>query len=170
MKRRSFFFLLLALFPLLCSTASAEKSPAAQALGSEQAARHLATHIYARTDGWDGALPFLCPDETCATYGHVRVTGRRVSLWDSPRKGSSRMVCYPGGLVGYVGPDTQIELTNVVAYQNRYYANIRVLNENGDAALSGFVSSDYIACDCESYDAFEAVDDYTYSFGAFSLK
>lgn len=157
---------------VLCFAAHAlaDPAPAVQTLGSEQAARHLAAHIYARTDGWDGALPFLCPDETCATYGHVRVTGRRVSLWDSPRKGSSRMVCYPGGLVGYVGPDTQIELTNVVAYQNRYCANIRVLNENGDAALSGFVSADYIACDCESYDAFEDVDDYTYSFGAFSLK
>lgn len=155
---------------LFAAPALAEPSPLAQSAGSKQAARHLVTHIYARTDGWDGALPFLCPDETCISYGHVRVTGQRVSLWDSPRKGSSRMACYPGGLVGHVGPETQIELTDVVAYQNRYYANIRVLDENGEAALSGFVNADYIACDCESCDAFEDVDDYTYSFGAFSLK
>ena len=54
---------------VLCFAAHAlaDPAPAVQTLGSEQAARHLAAHIYARTDGWDGALPFLCPDETCAT-------------------------------------------------------------------------------------------------------
>ena len=169
MKRRSFFFLLLALFPLLCSTAFAEKSPAAQALGSEQAARHLATHIYARTDGWDGTLPFVCPDETCKDYGHVRITGRRVSLWDSPHKGDN-VFPYPGGRVAYVGTDTQFELTDVVEYQNTYYANIRVTGESGAAAFSGFINADYIACDCESYDVFEDVSAYDHVFGAFSLK
>lgn len=110
---------------LLCAAApaQADKSPLVQALGSEQAARHLATHIYARKDHWDGTLPFFCPDETCKDYGHVRLTGRRVTLWDSPEKGDSRVAYYPNGTTNKVGPDTEFELTNVVAYKGRYYAN-----------------------------------------------
>ena len=104
---------------LLCAAApaQADKSPLVQALGSEQAARHLATHIYARKDHWDGTLPFFCPDETCKDYGHVRLTGRRVTLWDSPGKGDSRVAYYPNGTTNKVGPDTEFELTNVVAYK-----------------------------------------------------
>ena len=150
--------------------ALADRSPLVQALGSEQAARHLSTHIYARKDHWDGTLPFACPDETCAAYGHVRLTGRRVTLWDSPGKGDSRVAYYPNGTTNKVGPDTEFELTNVVAYKGKYYANIRIYNENGDVVNSGFVNADYIACDCKSYDAFEDVDEYVYSFGPFSLK
>ncbi|MFR5788227.1 MAG: hypothetical protein ACLUHE_14740 [Christensenellales bacterium] len=82
---------------LLCAAApaQADKSPLVQALGSEQAARHLATHIYARKDHWDGTLPFLCPDETCKDYGHVRLTGRRVTLWDSPEKATAASLIIP---------------------------------------------------------------------------
>lgn len=157
---------------LLCAAApaQADKSPLVQALGSEQAARHLATHIYARKDHWDGTLPFFCPDETCKDYGHVRLTGRRVTLWDSPGKGDSRVAYYPNGTTNKVGPDTEFELTNVVAYKGRYYANIRITDAHGVVVNSGFVNADYIACDCKSYTVFEDVDEYVYRFGPFSLK
>ena len=170
MKHRVLVTFWLALFLIPCAYAAAEKSPAVQALGSEQAARHLATHIYARRDHWDGTRPFVCPDETCEDYGHVRITGRRVSLWDSPAKGDSRVPYYPNGTSYRVGPDTEFELIDVVAYQNRFYANIRVYNDNGEAMYTGFVNADYIACDCESYDDFEEVEEYVYRFGPFSLK
>ena len=124
---------------LLCAAApaQADKSPLVQALGSEQAARHLATHIYARKDHWDGTLPFFCPDETCKDYGHVRLTGRRVTLWDSPGKGDSRVAYYPNGTTNKVGPDTEFELTNVVAYKGKYYANIRITDDHGVVVNSG---------------------------------
>ena len=150
--------------------ALADKAPAAQALGSTQAAGHLLTHLYARTDGWDGVPPAHCEDETCEDYGHIHCYGRRVSLWDTPAKGDSRVAYYPGGLVGRIGPDTELELIGVVTYEGQAYANLRVY-EDGRAVLSGFVNADYIGCDCdESYAGFEDVSEYVHDVGAFSLK
>lgn len=60
----------------------------------------------------------------------MRLTGRRVTLWDSPEKGDSRVAYYPNGTTNKVGPDTEFELTNVVAYKGRYYANIRITDES----------------------------------------
>ena len=162
--------LLLALMLLpLCAPALADKAPVAEKLGSARAASHLVTHIYARTDGWDGELPARCADEGCAEYGHVHCYGRRVALWDTPAKGDSRVAYYPGGMVGRIGPDTEFELIGVVRYQGGLYANVRVY-EDGRARLSGFVDADYIGCDCEAYDSFEDVPDYEHDVGSFSLK
>lgn len=149
--------------------ALADKAPAAQALGSAQAAGHLLTHLYARTDGWDGVTPAHCEDETCEDYGHIHCYGRRVSLWDTPAKGDSRVAYYPGGLVGRIGPDTELELIGVVTYEGQVYANLRVY-EDGRAVLSGFANADYIGCDCERYEGFEEVPEYVHDVGAFSLK
>lgn len=157
---------------LLCAAApaQADKSPLVQALGSEQAARHLATHIYARKDHWDGTLPFSARTKPARITAMCAWTGRRVTLWDSPEKGDSRVAYYPNGTTNKVGPDTEFELTNVVAYKGRYYANIRITDDHGVVVNSGFVNADYIACDCKSYTVFEDVDEYVYRFGPFSLK
>lgn len=168
MKRFLFLLVMLALLALTAS-ALADKAPAVEAMGSELAASHLATHLYARSDGWDGVLPSRCADEGCAQYGHVHCYGRRVALWDTPAKGDSRVAYYPGGMVGRIGPDTELELIGVVFYQRQYYANVRVY-EDGRARLSGFINADYLGCDCDSYDAFEEVPVYEHNVGSFSLK
>ena len=170
MLKKTGYALLLALMLLLaCAPALADKAPVAEKLGSAKAASHLVTHIYARTDGWDGVLPSHCPDESCKDYGHIHCYGRRVSLWDTPAKGDSRVSYYPGGRVGYIGPDTELELIDVVIYKGKYYANLRVY-EDGRAVLSGFASADYIGCDCEKCEGFEEVYEYVHDVGGFSLK
>ena len=131
---------------LLTVPALADKAPACTALGSQKAAEHLATHIYAYTDGWDGTLPSACTDEGCKDYGHVRCYGVRVTLWDTPAKGNSRVAYYPFGTDGKVGPDTEFQLIDVVMYKKKFYANIRIYVD-GYAVNSGFVSADYIGCD-----------------------
>lgn len=157
------------LFLLAAPPALADQAPACKALGSELAASHLYTHVYAYTDGWDGSTPSACTDEGCKEYRHVHCYGVRVTLWDTPAKGSSRMACYPFGTVGKVGPQTEFQLLDVVSYQGKFYANIRI-SDNGRAVVSGFVSADYIGCDCEMYTAFEEVPEYEHNHGAFSLK
>lgn len=154
---------------LLSSAALADKAPAVLQLGSEKAAQHLVKHIYAYTDGWSGSGPAECPDEGCKEYGHVHCYGVRVTLWDTPNKGSSRVPYYPGGTSSKVGPDTEFQLTDVVSYKDKYYAAIRVLYE-GKPITSGFVNADYIGCDCEFYDSFEEIPEYIHDHGAFSLK
>ena len=149
--------------------ALADKAPACVKLGSEKAAQHLYTHVYAYTDFWDGVTPSTCPDEGCKEYGHVHCYGVRVTLWDTPAKGSSQMDYYPFGSSSKVGPDTQFQLIDVVSYKGKHYANLRI-HENVVAVASGFVSADYIGCDCESYEAFEAVPEYEHNHGPFSLK
>ena len=151
------------------SPALADKAPACTALGSEKAAAHLATHIYAYTDGWDGIVPSSCPDEGCREYGHMHCYGVRVTLWDTPAKGNSRVSYYPFGTDGKIGPDTEFQLTDVVVYKNKYYANIRIYVD-GYAVNSGFVSADYIGCDCETYDDFEIIGEYVHDHPAFSLR
>ena len=154
---------------LLCSAALADKAPAVLQLGSEKAASHLATHIYAYTDGWSGEGPANCPDEGCKEYGHVHCYGVRVTLWDTPNKGNSRVKYYPFGTDGRVGPDTEFQLIDVVTYRNKYYANVR-LYVDGRAVNSGFISADYVGCDCETYETFETVPEYEHNHGGFSLK
>ena len=168
MKRR--WMALIALLPVLgAAPALADKAPACLNLGSEKAAQHLYTHVYAYTDFWDGVTPSTCPDEGCREYGHVHCYGVRVTLWDTPAKGTSQVDYYPFGSSGKVGPDTQFQLIDVVSYKGKHYANLRI-HENGVAVASGFVSADYIGCDCESYEAFEAVPEYEHNHGPFSLK
>lgn len=156
--------LLLAPLPAL-----ADKAPACVKLGSEKAAQHLYTHVYAYTDFWDGDGLSACTDEGCKIYGHVHCYGVRVTLWDTPAKGDSRVAYYPFGTSGRVGPDTEFQLIDVVSYQGKYYANLRI-HENGAAVASGFVNADYIGCDCEDYEAFEEVSAYEHNHGPFSLK
>lgn len=168
MKIRSASIVLLCLL-LLAAPALADKAPACVQLGSKKAAEHLATHIYAYTDSWNGILPSSCPDEGCREYGHVHCYGVRVTLWDTPAKGSSRVAYYPFGTDGKIGPDTEFQLTDVVMYKNKYYANIRIYVD-GYAVNSGFVSADYIGCDCESYEGFEELPEYVHDHPAFSLR
>ena len=168
MKRRWTALFALALV-LSVPPALADKAPACVRLGSEKAAQHLYTHVYAYTDFWDYYTPSACTDEGCKTYGHVHCYGVRVTLWDTPAKGNSRVAYYPFGTSGRVGPDTQFQLIDVVAYKGGYYANLRIY-EDGAAVASGFVNADYIGCDCEGYEAFEEVPEYEHNHGAFSLK
>jgi len=168
MKTRTACMLAL-LLALSGAPALADKAPAVLQLGSEAAAEHLSTHIYARTDGWNGVLPSACPDESCLDYGHVHCYGVRVTVWDTPAGGDSRVAYYPFGTSARIGPDTEFELTNVLAYAGKYFANIRIY-EDGAPAASGFVSADYIGCDCESYAAREPVDEYIHSHGPFDLR
>ena len=155
---------------LLCVPALAAKTPACEKLGSQKAAEHLSTHIYAYTDGWDGVVPSSCPDEGCREYGHVHCYGRQVTLWDTPAKGNSRVSYYPFGTDGKIGPGTEFQLIDVVMYKNKYYANIRIYNQEGYAVNSGFVNADYIGCDCETYEGFEELPEYVHDHPAFSLR
>ena len=166
MNRILICFLLLS---LSAAPALADKAPACEQLGSARAASHLMTHIYAYTDGWDGYQPSDCPDEECLIYGHVHCYGRRVTLWDTPAGGSSRVSYYPFGTDGKVGPDTAFQLVDVVTYRNKYYANIRIY-EDDHVVNSGFINADYVGCSCESYDGFEEVPEYIHDHGPFSLK
>ena len=159
---------LAALLCLLPMHALAAKAPAVLSLGSEAAAQHLSTHTYAYTCSWSGEGPSLCPDPGCPEYGHVHCYGRRVSLWDTPAKGSSRVPYYPNGTSAMVGPDTQFQLVGVVSYKGKFYANLRVMD--GDAVIcSGFVNADYIGCDCAAYEGFEPLDEFVYDFSPFML-
>ena len=168
MKRR-WMALIALLLVFGAAPALADKAPACVKLGSEKAAQHLYTHVYAYTDFWDGYTPAPCDDEGCKEYGHVHCYGVRVTLWDTPAKGTSQVDYYPFGSSGKVGPDTQFQLIDVVSYKGKHYANLRI-HENGVAVASGFVSADYIGCDCESYEAFESVPEYEHNHGPFSLK
>jgi len=160
------FLLLLLLFSV---PALADKAPACIKRGSEKAAQHLATHIYAYTDGWDGIIPSSCPDEGCKEYGHVHCYGVRVTLWDTPAKGDSRVPYYPFGTDGKVGPGSEFQLIDVVTYRGKFYANIRILKD-GYAVNSGFINADYVGCDCETYEGFEPVPEDVHDHGPCSLK
>jgi len=162
--------LLFSLLLLFAAPALADKAPAAEQMGSAVHASHLVTHIYAYTDGWDGYSPTNCMDEGCLEYGHVHCYGVRMRLWDTPNKGDSRVAYYPGGFDSRIGPDTEFQMVDVVHYKNEYFCNVRVYNSEGYVINSGFVTADYIGCDCEYYDSFEEVPDYTHNHGAFSLK
>ena len=151
------------------ASALAAKSPACEALGSEKAAAHLCTHIYAYTDGWDGVVPSSCPDEGCQEYGHVHCYGRQVTLWDTPAKGNSRVSYYPFGTDGKIGPGTEFQLVDVVMYKKKYYANIRIYKD-GYVVNSGFVNADYVGCDCETYEGFEEIPEYIHDHPAFTLR
>ena len=153
----------------LCAPALAAKTPACEQLGAQKAAEHLSTHIYAYTCYWDGENPSDCTDEGCAEYGHLHCYGRQVSLWDTPMKGKSRVAYYPHGSSSKIGPDTEFQLIDVVEYRGKYYAGIRVLDDY-KPLVAGFVSADYIGCDCETYDTFIPVPEYDQTFGAFDLR
>ena len=168
MKKGFTFILMLCLFALPIH-ALADKSPACEALGSEKAAAHLITHLYAYTDNWNGVVPSFCPDEGCKEYGHVHCYGMRVTLWDTPAKGDSRVPYYPFGTDGNIGQDTEFQLVDVVSYKKRYYANIRIYRD-GYVINSGFVNADYIGCDCETFEGFEDIPAYTYVHPPFSLR
>ena len=168
MKIRSVLLLSLCLL-LAAAPALADKAPAGVKLGSQKAAEHLSTHIYAYTDAWDGIVPSACPDEGSKEYGHVHCYGVRVTLWDTPAKGKSRVSYYPFGTDGKVGPDTEFQLIDVVTYKNKYYANIRIY-EDGYAVHSGFINADYVGCDCESYEGVEELPEYVHDHPAFSLR
>lgn len=154
---------------LLAAPALAAKTPACESLGAQKAAEHLSTHIFAYTCYWDGETPSTCTDEGCAEYGHLHCYGRQVSLWDSPKKGKSRVAYYPHGSSSKIGPDTEFQLIDVVEYKGKYYAAIRVLDDY-KPLVAGFVSADYIGCDCETWDEFIPVPEYDHDFGPFDLR
>ena len=154
---------------LLPAAALAEKAPACVQLGSERAAQHLYAHVYAYTDAWDGVNPSPCEDEGCREYGHVHCYGVRVTLWDTPAGGDSRVPYYPFGTTGKVGPDTEFQLLDVVTYRGKRFANLRIY-EDGLAVASGYVNADYIGCDCERYETFEELYEFDLNYSGFSLK
>ena len=159
------------LLALLCvpAAALAAKAPAVEQLGSQAAACHLVTHLQAYTDGWDGVSPAFSAEDGCEDYGHVHCYGVRVTLWDTPKKGNSRVPYYPFGTDGKVGPDTEFQLIDVVTYKNKFYANIRIYVD-GYAVNSGFINADYVGCDCEAYEGFEELPEYIHDHPAFSLR
>ena len=163
--------IVLALFLALLYAAPvlADKAPAVEAMGSAAAAAHLTTHLQAYTHGWDGVTLLTSAQDGCEDYGHVHCYGRRVSVWDTPKKGSNKVSYYPGTNDGYLWPEDEFQLVDVVEYEGKYYANIRTY-VNGYARLSGFVNADFIGCDCEVYDFENEVPTYEYNFGPFSLK
>lgn len=168
MKTR--FSLLLALcLMLLSATALAAKAPAAEKLGSQKAAEHLLTHVYAYSCYWDGENPVDCADEGCAEYGHIHCFGRMVTVWDTPAKGKSRVEYYPGGTTGKIGPGEELQLIDVVEYKGKYYANVHILVDY-EPVGSGFVNADYIGCDCETFEGFEPVEEYIHDVGVFDLR
>ena len=166
---RVFLSCLFTLALLIPSSALAAKAPAVEQMGSQRAASHLMTHIFAYTDSWDGVNPSACQDEGCLDYGHVHCFGRQVKLWDSPAKGSSRVSYYPYGYDAKVGPGSEFQLIDLVSYKGKFYANIRIL-ENGRPVNSGFIDADYVGCDCETYEGYEEVPEYIHVYTPFSLK
>lgn len=165
------------LFCLLALTASAEKAPAVRQFGSDFAASHLLLHTEAYTEGWDGLLlrqkdgSLVSPlaDDGCEDYGHVHCYGNKVSLWDTPMRGENRVPYMPGTQLGNLYTRTEFQLVDVMLYKNRYYAMVRVM-ENNIVTVSGWVNADYIGCDCPKPEGGLEVYDYEEWNPVFSLK
>jgi len=151
---------------LLAAPALAAKSPACQSLGAQKAAEHLAAHLFAYTCEWDGVNPAACTDEGCAKYGHLHCYGTQVSLRVTPERSKGSIIHYPNRRSDKVGPETQFQLIDVVEWRGKYYAGIRVL-DNYQPLGVGYVSTDYIGCDCETYETFEPVPEYDNRFNPF---
>ena len=144
---------------LFGSTALAAKAPAAEQLGSKKAAEHLMTHVYAYSCYWDGKNPVDCTDEGCAEYGHIHCFGKMVTVWDVPGKTRSRQVYYRGAEKGKIGPGFELQLIDVVEVDGTYYANVHIL-EDYEPIATGFVTADYIGCNCETYENTLPVEEY----------
>lgn len=156
---------------LVCFTmpALAAKSPACEQLGAKKAAEHLAAHLYAYTCEWDGEGDVLCIDEGCAEYGHLHCYGRQVALRITPERSRTRTIHYPRQSSDKIGPDTQFQLVDVVQWKGQYYAAIRALD--GYTPLGGgYVSADYIGCDCDSYESAAPVPEYDSRFDPFAAQ
>ena len=159
--------LLCACLLMFSATALAAKSPACESLGAQKAAEHLSTHLYAYTCEWDGKTGSVsCVDEDCAEYGHLHCYGRQVSLRVTPDRSAGSVIRYPDRRSDKIGPETQFQLIDVVLWRGKYYAGIRVLDGYEPLGV-GYVSTDYIGCDCETYDAFEEVPEYDSRFNPF---
>lgn len=151
----------------LAAPCRAEKAPAVVSYGREQAACHLATHLQAYTDGWDGTLETaedgaristsLCGD--CEGYGHVHCYGKGVDMWDTPKKGPNRVLYYAHTKVGELGPLDEFQLVDLTLYRGVFYAQVRTYVD-GKARLSGWVNADYIGCDCPDNPDMAEVDVY----------
>ncbi len=160
---------------LLSVPAWAEKAPAVEACGSAQAACHLAAHLQAYTHSWDGQFKLLDDGEKvstlagdgCGEYGHVHCYGRRVTMWDTPKKGDNDAVYMAGTKVGQIGPETEFQLIDVCKYRKTFYALVRVY-ENEKPIIAGWVNADYIGCDCTAYDEAEEIPIYD-SYDTFSV-
>ena len=151
----------------LAAPALAAKAPACESLGAKAAAEHLNTHLYAYTCEWNGEKESIsCIDEGCAEYGHLHCYGRQVSLRVTPERSTGSVIRYPDRRSDKIGPETQFQLIDVVLWRGKYYAGIRVLDGYEPLGV-GYVSTDYIGCDCETYDAFEEVPEYDSRFNPF---
>ena len=153
----------------LSAPALAAKAPACEALGAKAAAEHLNTHLYAYTCEWTGEGAADCTDEGCAEYGHLHCYGTQVSLRVTPERSKGSVIDYPDRRSDKVGPETQFQLIDVVFWRGKYYAGIRVLDGYEPLGV-GYVSTDYIGCDCETYDAFEEVPEYDSRFNPFTQQ
>ena len=155
---------------LLAAPALAAKSPACQSLGAQKAAEHLNTHLYAYTCEWSGKTGEIsCIDEGCAKYGHLHCYGTQVSLRVTPDRSKGSVIRYPSRRSDKIGPEIQFQLIDVVLWRGKYYAAIRALD--GYTPLgTGYVSADYIGCDCETYETFEPVPEYDNRFNPFIMQ
>ena len=163
MKRLFLIFLVL-LLSLGAASSLADKSPAAARLGSEVNARHLVSHEGAFTDG----IPKMA--ETFNRDGeHLHCCGSRGSLWDTPQKGQNTGHLYPGSKIATLEKNSEFELVKVEQYKGRYYANVRVY-EDDRPIRSGWVNADYIACSCSDFSEQEEVPEYQETSLSFSLR
>lgn len=143
---------------LLAAPALADKAPAVLEIGRGAAACHLATHLQAYTDGWDGLfvtgadgkLASSSACTLCEGYGHVHCYGRRVKMYDSPFEGDNNALWMQNTRVGLLGPDVEFQLVDVVKYRNKFYAMVRVMNGE-ELVVAGWCNADYIGCDCKNY-------------------
>lgn len=164
------------LFLMISASSCAEKAPAVEACGSAQAACHLAVHLQAYTHSWAGTFKTLedgkvvspLAGDGCEGYGHVHCYGRRVTMWDTPKKGEYDALYMAGTKVGLIGPETEFQLIDVCMYRNRFYALVRVYEEE-KPVIAGFVNADYIGCDCTEYEDVEDIPIYD-SYDTFSVK
>ena len=85
-------------------------------------------------------------------------------------KGDSRVAYYPNGTTNKVGPDTEFELTNVVAYKGRYYANIRITDDHGVVVNSGSSTRIISPATVKAIPSLWKTWMNMYRFGPFSLK
>ena len=157
MKAHWLLFLLLLLLP---TGGLADKSTAAQQLGSEAAARHLMTHLSSATAGV--TLPE--PGNTVLVC-----CGSRVSMWDTPMKGSHTGHLYPGSKVGTLEKNSEFELCQVENYNGKFYAMVRIYKD-GYVRGSGWVLSDYVQCTCTDFTAQEDVPVYGGTSLTFDLR
>ena len=76
------------------------------------------------------------------------------------------------GILGGMGPLATADLLRKIVTLTKAGCDgdhIRIYVD-GYVRNSGFVSADYIGCDCEAYEGFEELPEYVHDHPAFSLR